>query len=171
MASPAPGIPAWPARLCQLPEFPGGLGHQLSKGGSLCESSRVASFCPACSFLILAHSAALLQRAPIQPATRKTLPFLFVVSHCPSCPTLRTTHRTQFQLVKNHSGALERERSGMGCLLPLLSPMWHSEYLSSFANSRHRETKLWSLQIRLVLILYFIILTQPNTLQGPRRLI
>lgn len=92
----------------------------LIEGGSLCESSSVASVCPACSFHILAHSAAVLQRAPLQPATRKTLPFLLVISCSPSHPTPQTTQRpvTTHKESSNSSGA---GKEWDGVLPPLFS--------------------------------------------------
>lgn len=90
---------------------------------------------------------------------------LFYLSFLPVHPIqLLRPHRTKYQLIKIHSGALEQEKSGMECAFSLLSPMLHSGYSPSFASSRRRETKFWSLEIRLVLILYFIIPIQPNTL-------
>lgn len=108
----SPSMPGRPVRVCQLQWFPSCLRHHLSPWGSICESWRVASVLPACDFHSLAHSAAVLQWASIQPATGRYCPFSlsFHTAHCYQLPIWRT----YYQPTKNHSGALEKERSGMG---------------------------------------------------------
>lgn len=54
---------------------------------------------------------------------------LFYLSFLPVHPIqLLRPHRTKYQLIKIHSGALEQEKSGMECAFSLPSPMLHSGY-------------------------------------------
>lgn len=148
----SPSMPGRPVRVCQLQWFPSCLRHHLSPWGSICESWRVASVLPACDFHSLAHSAAVLQWASIRPATGRYCPFSlsFHTAHCYQLPIWRT----YYQPTKNHSGALEKERSGMGWAFPFPSSMWHSENSPSFTNLWCRDTKFWDLLIKPVLFFF-----------------